>query len=253
MNEDLDFIARVFNNDPGQDTVKWPDIDIGSGGGDINYQFVEIAPRLTFVEETEPGGPQYVWPSWTIYDQEIKVSPSDAGPQDNMFVTDTSNGPTFYQTPDPGPTDQPGNREAAWGGRAGVDGGEYKYGTILSGDFAYLPAFSGNTRDTFSGEISGPFPDKPYDPDNDIYPMDTITRFVPDEIQERTITYTITTWYRLYEFEPDLGPEGSVTTTVTQKLTTDDDENDFSELLEESLKKTYYYHGIYHIKDPRNG
>jgi hypothetical protein len=84
-----------------------------------------------------------------------------------------------------------------------VDGSEYDYMEVFDQtDFEYLPMNSGNTTDTFTGpvKVDKEWPLEPMYPDvkdplgkaAPIFPMDIITRFVPDPRLSVTITYNIT-------------------------------------------------------------
>jgi hypothetical protein len=105
-------------------------------------------------------------------------------------------------------------------------------------NFKYVPRMSGGTQDTYGGEIdiiqTGWFPQQPYDADNNIYPMDSVTKFRPDDREFRTITYTV-----------------SLTTSIASGIATVMQDvyqptYNWGQLLTQLLETCYFTNGIYH-------
>lgn len=120
---------------------------------------------------------------------------------------------------------------------------EYVSGYIYSrvfdqSRFRYIPRMSGGTQVTYQGEVdiavTGWFPDSPYAPERDIYPMDSVTRVKPDGRESVTVTYTGT-------MTTDLATS---TITVTQEVF--QPTYNWGDLIQQLLETTYFYHGIYH-------
>lgn len=104
--------------------------------------------------------------------------------------------------------------------------------------FKYVPRLSGGTQDTYEGEIdvkvTGWFPTTPYDPEKNIYAMDSITSVIPDDRETVTITYNLV-------FESDLA-SGTIAVYQDVYQPTYDWEN----LIDQLLELCYFTHGIYH-------
>jgi hypothetical protein len=187
-------------------------------------------------------GSQFVWPSWEITKQTISISTADCGTQGYVSAPKKYiGGPQGI----PGPYSDPAGI---------VNGTGYIYvKTFDETEFFYLPAFSGDgVKEDFTGEIEveKDFPYEPYNPDKHIYPMDTITRFRPDERESVTITYTIKTDYKI---SAAVGPQGiggpavsgTLTNTMTQ-VVTQEHHKDWGPQLEALLDRCYFTAGIYH-------
>ena len=115
----------------------------------------------------------------------------------------------------------------------------YMYSLVFDQSrFRYVPRMSGETQDTYEGEVSinetGWFPDQPHDPSRDIYPMDSVTRVKPDGRSMRTVTYTCT-------YTADLASD---TCTILQDVY--QPTYNWGELIQQLLDLTYFRHGIYH-------
>ena len=118
--------------------------------------------------------------------------------------------------------------------------------------FAYVPRMSGETQDTYEGEISitetGWFPDTPHDPERDIYPMDSVTRVRPDGRESVTATYTTTlTTTASYTDPTTLLPVAApVVGTCTIYQDVYQPTYNWGDLIHQLLDLTYFAHGIYH-------
>lgn len=163
------------------------------------------------------------YPDWELLDQTITISIPDCG------VLTFGGEPRQYL---------PG--EYSEGGI--VDGSGYIYmETFTRSEFWFLRAYSGSTQDEFPGEeeaING-FPDEPYDPDNNVYPMDAVTRFSPDDRPEIVVEYQVTTSYRTI-----LGATETETISIFQ--TVRQPNNNWAAQLKALMERTYFYHSIYH-------
>lgn len=140
-----------------------------------------------------------------------------------------------------------------------VDNTGYSYPKVFDqSKFFYLPAFSGGTKDTFKGEVEATsgFPSEPYDPDKKIYPIDTVTKFSPDEREEVTVSYRITTKYVVNGIS--IGPQGGIlpglptdpsqalTHTMTIYQIVKQPNNNWGDQLKGLLQRSYFFHRIYH-------
>ena len=105
-------------------------------------------------------------------------------------------------------------------------------------NFKYIPRLSGGTQSTYEGEVdittTGWFPTEPYDVDRNIYPMDSITKFKPDDREFRTITYTVSIVTDIV----------SGTATVIQDVY--QPTSSWGGLLDQLLQICYFTNGIYH-------
>ena len=130
------------------------------------------------------------------------------------------------------------------------DGSYYVYPVVFpDAKFCYLPACSGTYN--FEGEQcvedTGWFPLEPYDPTADppIYPLDTVTSFVPSSQTERLFEYEVTFIYRTVdENHPDFGTEQTATLQVEQTVLAPT--YDWAAMLETLMSMTYFGNGIYH-------
>lgn len=189
-----------------------------------------------------PIGPQdpILYPQWRILNQTL-----------------ISSNPTCGTIPFSNAQEDFNSEEYA---EAGItDGSGYIYvRTFDQTRFSYLPAFSGGTQDTFTGEVEATngFPETPYDPDNDIYPMDAITKFAPDQRPSVNITYTLTTQYTLIFGGIPSGPQGPIvggipigepiTEIATISQTVLQPSFNWAGILFALQDRTYFEHGIYH-------
>ena len=131
-----------------------------------------------------------------------------------------------------------------------IDGTYYVYPVVFQdAQFCYLPRCSG-TGDNFKGEHClgglGWFPLEPYDPDCDppIYPMDSITTFLPSTQTVANIRYTSTWEY--YNLEDDPDKENLLTSSITLDMTVYAPSQDWMALMQSMMKLTYFGNGIYH-------
>lgn len=127
-----------------------------------------------------------------------------------------------------------------------IDGTYYVYPVVFQdSQFCYLPRCStatGQGEKCIAGE--GVFPLEPYDPDCSppIYPMDSITAFVPSGQTEAVITYTCTWTYNLGT-TPTSATQSHVL-TLNQKVLAPS--ANWQELMMQMMSYTYFYNGIYH-------
>lgn len=209
---------------PGTDPVEysWETVIIGINSPDpLNGFRVQCRPFIDLPQ----GGVTH--PAWELIDQTITISLPECG------VEVFGGTPGSYL-----------GGEYSEGGI--VDGTGYIYTeTFTQSNFWYLRAYSGSTFDEFVGEeeaVNG-FPDEPYDPDNDVYPMDTVTRFSPDDRAEIVVQFDVTTTYR----QSFLGtPGGEETETISIFQTVRQPNNNWAAQLKALLERCYFYHGIYH-------
>lgn len=115
----------------------------------------------------------------------------------------------------------------------------YIYSLVFDrSDFRYVPRMSGGTQGTYQGEVNlnavGWFPQTPLDRDRDIYPMDTITKFKPDNREFVSINYTATLTTSV------ITGSASIIQDVYQPT------SNWGSLMNELLDMTYFKNGIYH-------
>lgn len=183
--------------------------------------------RTRAVDNSGPQGPQY--PEWELVNQTITISLPECGTE--VFGGE----PNEYEGGD-------------WAEGGIVDDTGYIYTEVFDQTaFFYLPPFSGDTQDNFSGELEATqgFPQEPFDPDNDVYPMDAITRFLPDQRQSVIITYTVDTEYALGHSGPQ-GPQDILTDTITIYHEVSQPVYNWGAQLLALQQKTYFYNSIYH-------
>lgn len=129
----------------------------------------------------------------------------------------------------------------------------YYYGLVFDqSDFRYVPRMSGETQNTYEGEVhiseTGWFPDAPHDVERDIYPMDTITKVKPDGRETVSITYTSGLTCDINFADPTTGAALAQTVggTVTVIQDVYQPTYNWGSLIAQLLELTYFKHGIYH-------
>lgn len=202
----------------------WEGVVIGIDGVEPLVGFrVKSRP----VDPEGPQGSQY--PEWELISQTITISKPNCGPQ------------TY------------GGQEGLYGAEEWSEGGidddtGYIYTEVFDQTyFYYLPPFSGDTQDNFSGELEAAqgFPQEPYDPENGVYPMDAITRYLPDQRPSVVITYTVNTEYSIGSQGPQ-GPQDILTDSVTIYHEVSQPVYNWGAQLLALQQKTYFYNSIYH-------
>ena len=185
-----------------------------------------------------PGGTTYNvgYPSWNLVSQTLtSTSHADATPgnpfqQNNPYFTATAGSYGPYSNP-------------ATSGI--VNDSCYDYFKVFDqSESGYLPALSGyDSEPTEDGYI----PTTPYDPDANppLYPIDALTKFVPDTRESVTVTYQLTTVYNTGG--SNVTSSMSLTHTVTQST------DDWSAQVQSLVDRSYYKHNILPSKpDERN-
>lgn len=202
----------------------WEGVVIGIDG--VN-PLVGFRVKTRAVDPEGPQGSQY--PEWELLDQTITISKPNCGPQ-------------AYG----GPQSQYDAGDWAEGGIDDDTG--YIYTEVFDQTyFYYLPPFSGDNQDNFTGEVeaSQGFPQTPYDPANGVYPMDAITRYLPDQRSSVIITYTVDTEYCIGSQGPQ-GPQDVLTDSITIYHEVSQPVYNWGLQLLALQQKTYFYNGIYH-------
>ncbi|AEC53004.1 hypothetical protein SCRM01_057c [Synechococcus phage S-CRM01] len=222
MSVELEY--EIVREGTGPEDYIWEGVVIGISGVEPLAGF---RVRTRAVEDIGPQGPQY--PAWELLNQTITISKPNAGPQ------------TFGA-----PGAQYGGGEWAEGGIEDDSG--YIYTEVFDQTFFYyLPPFSGANEDEFTGEVEAinGFPDEPYDPANGVYPMDTITRYLPDQRSSVIITYTVETEYVIGHSGPQ-GSQDILTDTITIYHEVSQPVFNWGLQLLALQQKTYFFNGIYH-------
>ena len=149
--------------------------------------------------------------------------------------------PEWFQCTDPAPTVMSG----------------YSYLDVFDrAEMMYVERCSHQMMDDYVGEISiqreGYFPTTPLDPSftwqgrpNPLYPMDSVTKFIPDDREYRNITYTVgfTATFEALAAQQWV----SETITVHQKVLAP--QENWPNLLEALLDTCYFTHGWYESYD----
>lgn len=173
----------------------------------------------------DPGGTSYSvsYPAWELVSQELTCtthadsSPGNPFQQDNgLFVAD----PGVYGTAIAGI----------------VDGTCYDYFKVFDESASgYIEPLSPYTSEPVEDES---IPTTPYDPSANppLYPIDALTKFVPDTRESVVVGYSLSTTYNLGS--GDITDVVSVFHTVTQ--TTDD----WSAQVQSLVDRSYYANGI---------
>lgn len=198
----------------------------------------DVEPLIGFRVKTRPfeitpgigeNPPTITHPEWELIHQTITISKPNCGPQ------------TFG-----GSITQYEGGEWTEGGI--VDDTGYIYTEVFDQtSFYYLPPFSGDNQKNFTGEVEAAqgFPNEPYDPENGVYPMDAITRYLPDQRPSVVITYTVNTEYCIGSEGPQ-GPQDILTDTITIYHEVSQPVYNWGAQLLALQQKTYFYNGVYH-------
>ena len=177
----------------------------------------------------DPGGIEYVigYPSWEIVSQTLVCTshPDNPFQQDNpLFVT------------------PPGDASAATAGI--VDGSCYGYFDVFDeSSSGYLEPQGPYDSTPIEDEV---VPSEPYDPDNDIYPIDALTEFVPDTRPSVTVTFELYTKFKIFGSDVEQEETATIFHTVTQNT------DDWSAQVKSLVERSYFYHGFTPLMpDPR--
>jgi hypothetical protein len=214
----------------------WNDVSISLGTSTTlnNYTFTtKYYSSTSDINSTT----YYMYVAYNLVSQTISITsvegaPTDRDPGNVTFFTAAPGNYTFT-TNVLDPTEG-GTGTVATSGI--TDGSDYQYIKVFNlGDFSYIPRLS--PANDAAIDTTGGFPTSNNDPDNNIYPMNTVTEFAPDTRQRVTITFTVTTVYNL----------GADNITDTQTITQDCTQNlnDVATILNNYLTNSYYGQGYY--------
>ena len=134
---------------------------------------------------------------------------------------------------------------------AGItDGSAYAYAKVFDEtefriiETTYIPPKAPPAVDG-SVEVNS-IPLEPYDPDNDIYPYDAITKYNPDKRDQVTVTYKLQTTLRpanaIGAYGAPVTYELNITQDVTQTIT------DWSDSCKEFVSKAGFTNGLYNTE-----
>lgn len=211
----------------------WEDVVIGITSPEplIGFKVLMRVVNEELEDPEPPEGPFTIisYPNWTLVEQEITISLPDCGAITYTAELGEYLGGAFAE--------------------AGIDEDSgYIYLEVFDlTNFYYLPAFSGENRDAFSGEIEATsgFPQEPYEPEEGIYPMDTVTKFSPDSRTSVLIQYTINTKWALTT-GLEINPINVVEDEIIIYQTVNQPNNNWAAQLQALLERCYFTHGIYH-------
>ncbi len=180
-------------------------------------------PPVPATDGTDPSY-TYTYPAWTLISQTMTCSNRAVETPGNPFITNDGN---EYISATPGPVAPAGVISSGI-----TDGMKYDYFKVFDeADFAHIPPLEPYNSEPIENVR---IPQIPYEPaaDPPLFPVDAITSFVPDEREQVTLTYTLTTVWS----------GGTDVITVSQVVT--QNQKDWKKILKEALRKTYYYHDL---------
>lgn len=231
-----------FTEEPSGPSWKSVALDIDDGVVELNgYRYAMSYWKLE--EDLEGGNPTKVPWGWKLVSQTIvKKSPSR-----QVFTTDLGTelfpiAPQTITVPLVG-----GSAQSTQGGI--TNGTEYDYLRVFDeAELSWLPRCS---------TLNTKYVENKYLPKTDIvpdlpepkYPMDAISAFVPDDREEVTITYEVTTTYKAatpLASSNNFGPNQTHTFTITQTCT--QDLSDMKGKVKAALNKCYFTHGFNHVQ-----
>jgi hypothetical protein len=232
----------TFGEEPSGPSWNSVRLDIEEGAVELNgYRYAMSYWKLE--EDLEGGNPTKVPWGWKLVSQTIvKKSPSR-----QVFTTDLG---TELFPIEPQTITVPLVGGSSLSTQGGItDGTKYDYLRVFNqAELSWLPRCSTiNTEfveDTY-------LPSLDVDPDlpEPKYPMDALSAFVPDDREEVTITYEITTTYKAatpLASSNDYGPTQTHTFTITQKCT--QEINNLKDKIKAALNRCYFTHGFTHIQ-----
>ena len=187
------------------------------------------------------------YPNWVLVSQELTSTshavstPGNPFQQTNPYFTATPTDPlTLLGTPLYGPYETPAVAGI-------VDGSCYDYFKVFDqSESGYL-----DRLDDFDSEPieDGVIPTTPYDESvtPPLYPIDALTKFIPDTRVSVTVVYELTTVYNDGLGGNDITDTINISHTVTQST------DDWSTQVKELRERSYFYHGIFpSMPDPRD-
>jgi len=174
------------------------------------------------------------YPSWILDSQTLVV----ISPDPDVFFNPTVN-ELFTATP--------GNYITSYANAGITNGSAYSYPAVFDQtEHWYLvkdyipPAAAPPVDDSIEADPF--FPQEPYDPANDIYPTSAITRFIPDTRESVTVTYKLTTKYKLTQNGSIITEIINITQVVTQSI------NNWTSIARAEINKTAYKNGLYNTE-----
>lgn len=184
-------------------------------------------------EEDDDGDPTIVrtFPSFTVTNATFTVSLEGAPTDRNPFFTSTKIESLFVPT------------DGSYGGSnyatAGIiDDSKYVYTKVFNlAEFDFIPRLSPASQEIVAPS-NGVFPSTPNDPANNVYPVNTVTKFAPDP--RRTILFTYT-----YSFTYSVDSAPTQTQTITIEQYVSQPIQDYGPTLKALLENSYYGQGYY--------
>ena len=234
-----------YTSIPGSGTSLTPlTLDIGTyvlNGYRFGVRYFYEVDDPTFTEgditEETPTAPRVrTYPQWWLNSQTLAVTAVEGSPNPRQ-VFDTNTGSELFTVPSGGPY----GPEYQYAGI--TNGTEYVYVNIFNElNLKYIPRLSPASQGPVDVGVTG-FPNSPYDPANNVYPIDSVTACSADPRETITISYTLTTNYRLAADTNSASYSHSqvFTHVINNGLT------DTSSLLKTMLQQSYYTYGIYNV------
>ena len=180
---------------------------------------------------------------FVIVNQTLTMTDASNDPPDRVIFSVQPNEANLYSLA-PG-TYQSGTAAAPiWNNSGITNGSAYEYGGCFNeGNISYIPRLSPGGQ----GAVKDSVPSAPYDSDEGIYAIGTLTGYVPDDRESMTVTYTLVT-----EWHPAISPETvstdtiTITQTVTQPTVTSEQ---IGRAIRQNLQRAYYTKGDYNFRD----
>ncbi len=164
----------------------------------------------------------YVYSTWNLISQTMTCTSHAIDTPGNPFIDNTVD--AQYISPAPGVYSE---------SSSGItDGMKYDYFKVFDqSEFDHIPPLS--TYDA-PPEENVRIPQIPWAPDADppLFPIDAVTSFVPDEREQVTVTYSLTTVWS----------GGTDVITISQVVT--QNQKDWKKILKEVIDRSYYTHNL---------
>ena len=239
-------IGKTWSEDPYYfNTVDFGDkvdpIPVGGFKIGMRYWVSQMITPGTIDPISQLPGPSTItrtYGNWTVISQTIEVSVSGSPTDRGIFQT-TPNSNWVQLIP---PGDYEGEDIGALSPYqyCGIkDGAEYQYGGIFNeGNISYIPRLCPAQQ----MPVKGSPPSSPYDTGEGVYPINTLCGYSPDPRPALSVGYKITTVWK-----PEDGDEVTSVINVSQTVTQDTSDTDYSDEIEEALNRAYYTYDDYQV------
>jgi hypothetical protein len=186
----------------------------------------------------DDGDPTFerTYPNFNLTNATFTLSVQGAPTDRNPFFTSTKAESLFVPV------------DGVYGGQAGalsgyatagiIDASKYVYTKVFNlAEFDFIPRLS-PANQAIVRPSNGVFPNTPNDPANNIYPINTVTKFAPDPRRQVLITYS-------YSFTYAIGSGTTATTGITIEQFVSQPIEDYGPTIKALLADSYYGRGFY--------